>query len=389
MSRVARRPGPVSGIYIHIPYCMSKCAYCSFNSYETACGVPGDYIEALLRDMARESPRWEGVEFGSVYLGGGTPSLLAPADLGRVLSAVGRGFRLSHGAEVTLEANPSSLSGGKMDGYREAGVNRLSVGVQSLAAEELALLGRVHSPQEALDSLEAAAAAGYESLSCDVIVGVPGQTPASLEATVSGLAPLASHVSGYLLSVDAGTRLRWLVQNGTVREQSDGDAVALLETMRAGMERHGFARYEISNWARPGLECRHNLMYWSRGDYVGVGAGACSHRRGERCRRLSHPEAYTREVLSGGDPVDFRETVTPAEAVLEEVMLRLRTIRGLDLARLAADHHCALEGTAPLLHHLSAEGLVVRNGKEIQLSPRGMLVSDAVIRDLTAALVPC
>jgi oxygen-independent coproporphyrinogen-3 oxidase len=384
LGRPEREPRP--GIYIHIPYCVKKCVYCSFNSYETACGVPAAYVEALTRDIEKSSPGWDGVEFGSVYFGGGTPSLLEPEDLAHILSEVRLRLRLSPDAEITLESNPASLDRSRLSGFREAGLNRLSVGVQSLAPSELRLLGRLHSRDEAMRSLESARAEGFSNLSCDIMLGIPGQTVASLEQTLSEVVPLASHISCYLLSVDPGTPLRTLVDEGTVSEEDDETVIMLLEAAAGSLTRQGFRRYEISNWARPGFECGHNAVYWSRGDYLGLGAGASSHRCGARSRRIEHPDDYNRAVLSGGDPVSFRETVAADDTVAEEIMLRLRTIRGLDLDRLAGEYGCDLEKAGPLLNHLCGEGLVVRNGKEIQLTAKGILVSDAVIADLTFSL---
>jgi oxygen-independent coproporphyrinogen-3 oxidase len=384
----ASRPGPETtpGLYIHIPYCARKCVYCSFNSFETGGGVPAEYVHVLGLDMERSAPGWEGAEFGSIYIGGGTPSLLEPEDLARILSEVRSRFTLAPDVEITLEANPSSLGRPKPERYLEAGANRLSVGLQSLAGGELRFLGRLHSRDEALDALDGARAAGFANLSCDVMIGVPGQTVSSLETTLAGIVPRASHISCYLLSVDEGTPLRAMVESGAVAEQTEEDLVSLFEAAASGLCRQGLTRYEISNWARPGFECRHNLMYWSRGDYLGIGAGASSHRGGVRSKRLERPDEYMGALLAGSGPVCFRETVTADGAVLEEIMLRLRTMRGLDLEWLAGEFGCDLQNAGSLLRQLHDEGLLVRNGKEIQLTAKGILVSDAVICNLSASL---
>lgn len=374
------------GLYIHIPYCVRKCVYCSFNSFETGEGVPAEYLNALGLDLERSAPGWEGAEFGSVYIGGGTPSLIDPEDLARLLSEVHSRLALAPDVEITLEANPSSLGRSMSLGYREAGANRLSVGVQSLAPDELRFLGRLHSPEEALEAVDGARAAGFANLSCDVMIGVPGQSVSSLETTLAGVAPRASHISCYLLSVDEGTPLRAMVESGAVAEQTEEDLVSLFEAAAGGLRRHGLARYEISNWARPSFECRHNLMYWSRGDYLGLGAGASSHRGGVRSRRLERPEEYMGALLAGSDPVCFTETVTAEGAMLEEIMLRLRTMRGLDLEWLAGEFSCDLRDAGPLLRRLQDEGLIVRKGKGIQLTAKGILVSDEVICSLSASI---
>lgn len=386
MSRTGEQDGAMPGVYVHIPYCASKCNYCSFNSYEARSGVPAEYVEAIIADIRRSAPGWSGVEFGSVYFGGGTPSLLDPGDLGRILSALGGRLSVARGAEITLEANPSSLSPRKLCALGELGINRLSVGVQSLYAGELDLLGRLHTPGEALGAIESARAAGFTNISSDIMLGVPGQTRSSLASMLSRLAPLVTHVSCYLLSVDPGTRLYDLVMSGAVTEMGEDEVAGLYETGASELARLGFERYEISNWARPGLESRHNLMYWSRGDYLGLGAGASSHRSGLRSRRIDRPEAYMCAVLGGGDPVHFRETVTTEGALCEEVMLSLRTARGLDLDRLATEYSLDLRHAGLLLDRLSSGGLIVRRRKGIQLSPKGILVSDYLIGDLLSAL---
>jgi oxygen-independent coproporphyrinogen-3 oxidase len=384
--RPAGHRGVRPGLYIHVPYCRSKCAYCSFNSVESAAGVPEAYIGALLGDMRNSAPAWDGVEFGSLYVGGGTPSLLGPEGARRILSEARVRFRLATGAEVTLECNPGSLDRADIGAYMDLGVNRLSVGVQSLSRRELGLLGRRHTPEDALRCLRDARAVGLPNISCDVIVGVPGQDPASLEATLSGVMPLAGHISCYLLSVDPGTPLHARVEAGALREQHEDDLVRLLETAGRVLGRGGFHRYEISNWSRPGLESVHNRMYWARGDYLGLGAGAASHRSGLRSARFKDPAAYIASVGAGKEPLAYAESLTRGEMLLEEVMLGLRTSRGLDLGSLVNDFGCDAGHASALVSQLAESGLVVTNGHAIQLSAKGMLLSDAVIGEMAANL---
>ncbi len=374
------------GVYIHVPYCARKCLYCSFNSYEAPRGVPAEYVEALARDLEMSAPAWEGVEFGSVYLGGGTPSLIDAADLARVLSALRSRLALAADVEITLEANPSSLGRPKLDLYREAGVNRLSIGLESLAAEDLRFLGRLHTADDALAALESAVAAGFADISCDVMIGIPGQSVARVEATLDGIAPRASHVSCYMLSVDPGTPLEALVAAGAVSEVDEGEMVGLYEAVADALRLKGLVRYEVSNWARPGLECRHNLVYWARGEYLGIGAGASSFQGDSRSKRLERPDEYVAAVLGGADPVCFAETIQPGVALEEEIMLRLRTARGLDLEWLAGKYGCDLERAGSLLAHLEREGLIVSGGENVQLTAKGILVSDSVICSLSASL---
>ena len=374
------------GLYIHVPFCAGKCVYCAFNSVEAPGGVPPDYLDAVVRDAGASAHAWEGAEFGSVYFGGGTPSLVEPEGIARMIDAFRSSFAVAPDAEITLEANPGSLAAGRLRGYREAGVNRLSVGVQSLGESELRFLGRRHTSGQALDALDSARRAGFSNLSCDVMIGVPGQDAAGLEATLGALAPRSDHISCYLLTVEAGTPLEAMAGAGEVAFPDDEGMASLFETAAAALGRHGMTRYEISNWARPGFESRHNRVYWSRGEYLGLGAGASSFRNGARSKREERPVAYAESVLLGRDPVRFLERVGQAAAMEEEVMLRLRTAAGLDLARLASEYGCRPERARPLLGRLRDEGLIVESGKHIQLTAKGVLVSDAVICNISESL---
>ena len=374
------------GVYIHIPYCSRKCVYCSFNSVGAAGGVPAAYVEALIRDLEASAPGWDRAEFGSVYLGGGTPSLLEPEALDRVLRQARSRLALAADVEITLEANPSSIDLPKLEAYRDIGVNRLSVGLQSLDQRDLRFLGRLHSPGRAVRALDEARAAGFGNISADIMIGIPGQCARGVEATLAEIAPRVTHVSCYLLSVEAGTPLRAMVDRGEVGEVADEEAVGLLEKVALALDREGMGRYEISNWARRGFECRHNQVYWRRGEYLGLGAGASSFRGGMRSRRLARPDEYVNAVLGGSDPVSFRETLGADAACGEEIMLGLRTAAGLDLERLAEEYGCDLTAMGFLLESLVEDGLIARKGKTLQLTPKGMLVSDEVICNISASL---
>jgi oxygen-independent coproporphyrinogen-3 oxidase len=375
------------GIYVHIPFCESKCAYCAFNSRPTPAGVPAEYVSALLLDIAAESEAWTGIRFKSVYLGGGTPSLLSPRQLGSIMNSLASCFEIDEDAEVTIECNPGSLDLARARAFRDLGVNRVSVGVQSMCEAELASLGRRHNMPDSLAALEALRSAGFENVSADVMLGIPGQCMESLHATLEQLSGLVDHVSAYLLSVEPGTDFERMAGLGDLDLPSESKVLELYGQADRELRASGFSRYEVSNWSRPASRCVHNLMYWGRGDYAGLGAGAHSHRGGLRYSKVTDPEEYIARLYRLIDPVDMRERLTQDQILLEEIMLGLRTERGLDLAglkdRFVIDE-CRLDaGIAGLIE----QGLLSRNGNNLQLSPNGIKVCDSVTENVMISVL--
>lgn len=402
------------GIYVHIPFCLAKCTYCDFNSYPSDVGVPGWYVNALAQDMAGEAHRWSR-QFASVFFGGGTPSLLRPEQVVGIMMGVRSGFDLAPEAEITLECNPATVDQTSLDAYRAAGVNRLSVGVQSLSEQELRVLGRKHDPDEALAALGMAWQAGFRDVSADVILGIPGQTEASLEATLKTLIDGVTHVSVYMLSIEPGTPLAAAVSRGLVRDPDDDLLADLYQCAVSILTANGLARYEISNFAREDNACRHNLNYWRCGDYVGLGAGAHSHRGGRRYAKVRDPWDYA-EVLGAACPgvgclagtsghdevavaawgggsgnetrrlIDYVEDLSSEQQMLEEIMLGLRTSWGISAGlpgRLAPAGGAAL-GSA--IDGLVRAGLLVKASNTLTLSPKGVLLHDAVSIEIASAL---
>jgi putative oxygen-independent coproporphyrinogen III oxidase len=379
-----RSPG--FGVYVHWPFCAAKCPYCDFNSHVRH--QPPDQarfaaaFEAELADMReRSGPR----TVTSVFLGGGTPSLMEPATVGRILDAIAANWTAPAGIEVTLEANPSSVEAERFRGYRAAGVNRVSLGVQALNDADLKFLGRLHSVSEALHAIELARAT-FPRLSFDLIYARPGQTPQAWEAELTqAIGHAADHLSLYQLTIEEGTPF-FALHEAKKFAVPDGDAAAeLYQLTQAVTAAHGLPAYEISNHARPGAESRHNLTYWRYGEYVGVGPGA--HGRfiaaGTRTVTIAerHPERWLASVEQQGHGVTGGEQLTRAEEADEFLLMGLRLAEGLDLLRYAELAGRPLPAERIAL--LQSEGLVAPVGNSrLRATAAGMIVLDAVVADL-------
>lgn len=329
-----RYTGKMPGLYLHIPFCRRKCPYCDFFSVEGDDARLADYPALLQRHLAWAAAHgWSG-PFDTAYFGGGTPSLLPAAAVGDLLAAVDRHFGLAADAEITLEANPGTVTQASLAGYRTAGVNRLSLGLQSLDPRQLALLGRLHDAEQGVQAVHWARQAGFASLSLDLIFALPGQTLADLEAEIDRyLALVPEHLSCYGLTAEPDTPFHHRVQAGELR-LPDGDfyAEAFLLLHRR-LTAAGFEHYEIANYARPGSACRHNLGYWGRREYLGVGAGAHSYFPAGWGARRGVPadlDAYAAALAGRQEPAELLETFDRAGAMSETLYLGLRTAAGVD-----------------------------------------------------------
>lgn len=323
------------GLYLHIPYCRSKCPYCDFFSLAAAPLPLVDYAALLVRhlDLAARRGAWP-EPFGTVFFGGGTPSLLAPAAVARLLDAVRDRFGLAAGAEISLEANPGTVSPESLAGYRAAGINRLSFGVQSFSAGQLRRLGRIHSPAEAVAAVGWARAAGFDNIGIDLMFALPGQREADLaEELDQALALAPEHLSCYGLSVEEQTPFYHLHRRGGLELPDDERYAELFLALHDRLTRAGYDHYEISNYARPGRQCRHNLGYWQRQGSLGVGAGAHSLLDADWGVRLAVPadlERYGRSLATDDDPAEVLETFDRRGAMAETLYLGLRTAAGVD-----------------------------------------------------------
>ncbi|HTN97678.1 MAG TPA: radical SAM family heme chaperone HemW [Nordella sp.] len=380
-----RSSDPGFGIYVHWPFCKAKCPYCDFNSHVRHEAVDTlSFADALARELAWFAQRTGRREVESIFFGGGTPSLMPPKAVGHVLDAIARLWPVSPQAEVTLEANPTSVEAENFVGYRSAGVNRVSVGVQALDERDLKALGRQHSVEEALAAFHLAART-FPRVSFDLIYARPGQTLAAWRAELTrALAEQQGHMSLYQLTIEEGTRYADLHRAGKLIVPDEELAADLYDLTQELTASAGLNAYEVSNHARPGHESRHNLIYWRYGDYAGAGPGAHS-RITEGDRRLAlaterHPETW-RGLVQAKETGVIEETVVNApDQAAEYLLMGLRIADGIDLAR-----YRSLSGREPShLSELTEMGLVSRHGDRLVATEAGRRVLNAVISQLAA-----
>ena len=371
------------GIYVHVPFCQTKCTYCNFHTGVVARGLYRPYVDAVCREIA-ESRALRDPTVDTVYLGGGTPSLLEPADLRRIMDAIRQNYFCALN-EVTLEADPETITADKAAAWLDAGINRVSMGVQSLNDVELRAAGRMHRRDDVYRAVEFLRAAGFHNISMDLIAGLPHQTPATWESSLAELIALQpQHISIYLLEVDDGSRLgKEIIAGGTkygAGAVPPDDAMAeFYESACATLAAAGFEHYEISNWSLPGRASKHNLKYWRRQPYLGFGAGAHSFDGQRRWSNVHDPSAYADAIAQGLPAIDSDETVTPAQALDEELFLGLRELAGIDLARIERKYGADF---APRVRKLLDEGLLERSDDTIRLNPAKLTISNEAFVEL-------
>jgi len=370
------------GIYIHIPFCVRKCPYCDFNSYKAAGRDSSAYVQALLSEMrlVRGALPHSLPEFGSVYFGGGTPTVLPAPDLISILEAVRILFPISANAEVTIEANPGTVDPESLARLRGAGFNRLSLGVQSLENRLLKALGRVHTAEQAVESFAWARQAGFANISIDLMYALPGQSiddwRVTLECAVS-LQP--EHVSAYALTIEPGTPFWRRRESGKLHLPSEDEELEMERLAETVLCSSGYERYEVSNYAKPGCRSRHNQVYWRNWPYLGFGAGAASYWEGERRINIKQPSAYVRTVKRGRLPIADAEKLPPLKAAGETLMLGLRMLEGIDSAdvkqRFGVD---VLSVFASEVERMKTLGLLQVDGTRLKLTPQGLLLANEV-----------
>jgi len=363
------RRGPL-GVYLHIPFCRQRCSYCSFNTGPYRPAAMDRFHSALLDeiDLVGEAA-WAGdVTIGTVFFGGGTPSLLEPIELETILDRLRKRFALDPGAEVTVECNPESLTRAKAEGYRLAGVNRLSLGVQSLDDDLLVRLGRLHSSDDARRAFDAARSAGVDNVSLDLMYGLPGQDVARWESTVREvLAWRPEHLSAYALTLDEGSR--WAGE-GVAGLPGEETVTAQYWALARMAREAGYEHYEISNYARGGRRSRHNQVYWRAEEYLALGPGACGFLGDVRYGNVKPVERYCALLEAGGLPLGTHEVLTPAQRKAEKVILGLRLSDGVPLAW--------LEDARPLVETWASLGLLEVAGDRCRLTEAGFLLSDSL-----------
>jgi oxygen-independent coproporphyrinogen-3 oxidase len=370
-------------LYLHVPWCRHVCPYCDFNVYAAA-GVPeADDVRAYRTELAAWTarPEWRGRPIDTVYLGGGTPSLLSPAAVATLLDAARQGG-LRAEAEVTLEANPGTLDRARLAGYRAAGVTRLSLGAQSFAPELLRTLGRDHTPEETRAAVADARAAGFTNLSLDLIFAVPGQSLAAWRDDVAqALALVPEHVSAYALTWEEATPFHaWRARGRLVAVDDDLES-AMADLAAERLAAAGLVRYEISSWARPGHESRHNTRYWDGSDYLALGPGAHGFHAGPPARRwwnLRLPHRWREAVARQGTAVDGDEWLDGAQARSDFVITGLRRLAGVDVAEFERRFATRLAAAFPQLVHLEHDALVTLGGGRLRLTARGLRYADTV-----------
>jgi oxygen-independent coproporphyrinogen-3 oxidase len=406
------------GIYVQVPFCQTKCTYCNFHTGVVASSRFAPYVEAVCREIRghRELLKAAGVDWpgrlgrsgpdkvgtvaaplrrngeisgeewvvDTVYIGGGTPSLLEPVHLQNILDAIRSTFTADL-AEVTLEADPETIEAGKAAAWVEAGINRVSFGLQSFVDKELVAAGRMHQRADIYRAAPILREAGIRNISFDLIAGLPHQTRESWRQSLDELAVLApEHVSVYLLEIDEGSRLGKELLHGGGKYSagavpSEDEMADYYEMAQGVLGAAGYQHYEISNWAKPGFESKHNLKYWRREPYLGFGAGAHSFSGTERWANAHDAAAYVAAVQGGRLPMEQRETLTAESALEEELFLGLRQLDGIDLARIERDYGVKLRAR---FDPLASAGLVERNGSMVRLAPGRLSVSNEVFVEL-------
>ncbi len=371
---------PIRHVYVHFPFCAAKCPYCDFNSHARREGEIDAYIDALLT----EARSWVGrVQAETLFFGGGTPTHCTAEQLARYVGGLTTLFATAQ-AEVTVEANPGTVDEARVAALRRSGVGRVSMGAQSFHDHHLATLGRIHLAADTARSARLVQAGGIERLSLDLILATPGQTLAEQDEDVARVLALApEHVSAYVLTYEDGTVFTQRMRQGLLPAPRPERELAHLHLVRDRLESAGLARYEISNFAFPGAESRHNLAYWRNASWLGLGAGAHSHIAGERWKNVDDPAAYVRGVTSDGRAVTWRESASAPWRLFESLMMGLRLVAGVDLEDLGRRHGIDVAAChAEAFGRHEAAGFLVREGARLRLTPSGLDVANAVIGDL-------
>ena len=369
--------------YIHVPYCVSRCGYCDFNTY-TPSELNGDlaqvsngYIDQLIKEVDIAGKRVSN-EISTIFIGGGTPTLLDPIDFKRLLDKLQDKFGFKEGIEITIEANPDSVNNEKLEKLISIGINRISFGMQSAVPHVLKVLDRTHDPLNIERSVTAAKSAGFKEISVDLIYGTPGESIEDWKLSIQSALQLPiTHVSAYALILETGTRLANQVKRKEFEIPDDGETAEKYLIADREFTKHGFSWYELSNWAKPGSECKHNLAYWQGDNWWGLGPGSHSHIDGERFWNIKHPNTY-RNALKEGSPIAGSEVLTAEDIENERVMLEIRLPSGIDKASLKS---AQLDQVSQYLEGGELDKSAWQNGR-IALTANGRLVADRIVRSI-------
>jgi oxygen-independent coproporphyrinogen-3 oxidase len=372
-------------LYIHVPFCVRKCRYCGFYSTRYSSGNADAFISGLKHEAELYKNDFRNRAFSSIYIGGGTPTVLSSEQFGLLVGTIREHFTIDDGAEFTVEANPNTITHEKLSSMRLQGANRLSLGVQSFSDEVLQILGRLHTAEQAADAFRVARSVGFENISIDLIYGIPGQTADHWEDTLDAAIKLKpEHVSAYSLSLDAGSQFMREAEAGEFALPDEEICAAMYERAVIKLTNAGYVRYEISNFSLPGYECRHNMNYWERGEYLGLGPGAWSFISGKRYANIADTTEYVQRLSSGRTIIEDQEIVGSRSSARETVLLGLRTMKGLDLSRFEQefghDLLCRLERNAVPLREA---GLLRMLEGRLTLTDRGILLLDEALARLS------
>ena len=375
-------------LYIHIPYCISKCPYCDFNSHVVAQIPEAGYTDALLRELEYfgEESGWRGRTLQSIFFGGGTPSTFQPTSIGKLLAWVAATFPIANDCEITMEANPGTVDAAHFAGYRDAGVNRISVGVQSFQPKLLKFLGRVHSADEAEKALNIVKQSGFDNFSFDLIYANPGQTLANLEADLdTALEFNPPHLSAYNLTFEEGTPFHHEYRAGRMANLDEDIEIAMAELIDAKLGAAGLKRYEISNYARPWFHSRHNVNYWHSGDYLGLGAGAHSYRRnddgsasGQRWNNEKSPAKYMTQIDDTRQAVVERESIDAHKAAAEFMFLGMRMTEGIRADAFLQRFGQTARQFYPQIDTWIEGELLMEQGEFLRFTAKGLMLANSI-----------
>ncbi|SFH12906.1 oxygen-independent coproporphyrinogen-3 oxidase [Desulfotomaculum arcticum] len=380
---------PPASLYVHVPFCVRKCDYCDFISFSYNSGDAERYAAGLKREI--ELIEIELINVGyeknlsmsTVFIGGGTPTCLSLELILEIIKLIKSSFSLSDNTEFTVEANPGTIDRQKLQSLYRAGVNRLSIGAQAFDTKTLNILGRIHTVEQTVDAVRAARAAGFDNINLDLIFGAPGQSPADWRHCLEQAIELQpEHIAAYGLQIEEGTRLKRRLERGELSLCAEDDQIQMYEDTAALLEQAGLKKYEISNYARPGRECRHNLVYWHNGEYIGLGPAAHSRIKNKRYANTEQLNLYLSRLAEGLPPAAWEETVTPENDAFETIFLGLRLSAGLNLAWFKARFGYSLDDRYPgVARRLIEQGFLEEAEGSLRLTSRGVNVSNMVMSE--------
>ena len=370
------------GLYIHIPYCIHKCGYCDFNSHPIKQDEMNHYIDALVAEMKHYAKTYSNTNIiRTIFLGGGTPTTLTVYQLERILKECVSEFTVASDAEITIEANPATIDIEQLKSIRQTGYNRISIGVQSFDKAELKLLDRAHGPEEIHSTVDRARKAGFDNLSLDLMFAVPNQSLSSWESNLNkALEKNPEHLSTYNLTIEQGTAFSKLQSNGKLIMPDDDHQLELYKRTIERLTKKGFHHYEISNFARRGKECKHNITYWENKNTLGLGAGASSYMNGTRFKNINLPAHYIRQVKEKKIAVEHSETLEPRQAMGETIMLGLRLLQGISIHQFEKRFQISFINLfRNIISVLKEKELVIIEKDYLRLSQKGLFWADSVI----------